>query len=90
MTALIVFGLSRGQKSIASGFRSGGHRYTPDHSDSQRVAGSISDPYEIPTDAEVVMDTTEVAAEKVPEKVYAYLEREGFVLRQKSAAASCN
>jgi sulfate adenylyltransferase len=49
----------------------------------------ISDPYEIPTDSDVVIDTTEIAAEKAAEKVFAYLEREGFVsIGQNSAAPS--
>jgi sulfate adenylyltransferase len=51
----------------------------------------ISDPYEIPTDADVVIDTTGITAEEVAEKVFAYLEREGFVSRgQNSAGRSCN
>jgi sulfate adenylyltransferase len=51
----------------------------------------ISDPYETPTDAEVVIDTTGMSADEAAEKVFAYLEREGFVLREKnSAATSCN
>jgi sulfate adenylyltransferase len=51
----------------------------------------ISDPYEVPTDAEAVIDTTEIAADEAAERVFAYLDREGFVLRgQRSAATSCN
>ncbi len=51
----------------------------------------ISDPYEIPTDAEIVIDTTEIAIDEAAERVLAYLEREGFVLhRQNSASTSCN
>jgi len=51
----------------------------------------ISDPYEVPTDAEVVIDTTEIAADEAAERVFAYLERKGFVLRgQRSAAMSSN
>jgi sulfate adenylyltransferase len=51
----------------------------------------ISDPYEVPTDAELVIDTTEIAADEAAERAFAYLEREGFVLRgQRSAAMSSN
>ena len=129
MTALIVFDLPRGEKSIASGFPSGWHRYTPDHTDSQRGAqqatcrrnsdspkstarksetsatakGStrkrhagliqkftgISDLYEFPTDADVVIDPTGKGAEEGPERVFACLKREGFVsIGQNSGAPS--
>ena len=51
----------------------------------------ISDPYEIPTDAEIVIDTTKITTEEAAEKVFAHLEREAFVLRgQRSAATSSN
>jgi sulfate adenylyltransferase len=51
----------------------------------------ISDPYEVPTDAELVIDTTETTAHEAAERVFAYLEREGFVLcGQRSAAMSSN
>ncbi len=39
----------------------------------------ISDPYETPTDAELVIDTTETSAEEAAEQVLGILEREGFV-----------
>jgi sulfate adenylyltransferase len=39
----------------------------------------ISDPYEAPTDAEIVLDTTELTPEQAAQEVLLYLEREGFV-----------
>lgn len=39
----------------------------------------ISDPYEIPEDAEVVIDTTRMTVEEAAEKVLAYLKHEGFI-----------
>ena len=51
----------------------------------------ISDPYEAPADAEIVIDTTRLSAEEAADNVFAYLERERFVLRgQNSAATSSN
>jgi sulfate adenylyltransferase len=47
----------------------------------------ISDPYEIPTDAEIVIDTTKITTEEAAEKVFAHLERERFVLRGQHLAA---
>jgi len=39
----------------------------------------ISDPYEKPTDAEVVIDTTEFTPEEAAQQVLLHLEREGYV-----------
>jgi sulfate adenylyltransferase len=39
----------------------------------------ISDPYEEPTDAEVVIDTTALSPEQAAQEILLYLEREGFV-----------
>jgi sulfate adenylyltransferase len=39
----------------------------------------ISDPYEEPTDAEVVIDTTEVTPEEAAQQIILYLEKEGYV-----------
>jgi len=39
----------------------------------------ISDPYEVPTDAEVTGDTGELSAEEAAQEIILHLEREGFV-----------
>lgn len=39
----------------------------------------ISDPYEAPTDAEVVIDTTEITPAEAAQQILLYLESEGFV-----------
>ena len=39
----------------------------------------VSDPYEPPDDAEVVIDTSEVAAEEAAQQVILHLEREGYI-----------
>jgi sulfate adenylyltransferase len=39
----------------------------------------ISDPYEAPVDAELVLDTTEMTHEKAAQQVILHLEREGFI-----------
>jgi sulfate adenylyltransferase len=39
----------------------------------------ISDPYEAPSDAEVVIDTTDFSAEEAAQEVILHLEREGFI-----------
>ncbi|HEY1272810.1 MAG TPA: bifunctional sulfate adenylyltransferase/adenylylsulfate kinase [Terriglobales bacterium] len=39
----------------------------------------ISDPYEAPGDAEVVIDTTEFSAEEAAQEIILHLEREGFI-----------
>lgn len=50
----------------------------------------ISDPYEIPVDAEVTIDTTGITAEEAAEKVLSYLKDEGFVDGGKTETAkSC-
>ncbi|MGH7546043.1 MAG: adenylyl-sulfate kinase, partial [Gemmatimonadota bacterium] len=39
----------------------------------------VSDPYEPPRDADVVIDTTEVTPEEAAQQVWLHLEREGYV-----------
>jgi sulfate adenylyltransferase len=39
----------------------------------------ISDPYEEPTDAEVVIDTARLSAEEAAQEIVVYLEREGYI-----------
>src|SRR5215469_1172207 len=39
----------------------------------------ISDPYESPTDAEVVIDTNEMSPEESAQEIFLYLERQGFI-----------
>jgi sulfate adenylyltransferase len=39
----------------------------------------ISDPYEAPEDAEVVIDTGELSAEEAAQQIFLYLEREGYI-----------
>src|SRR6266496_2297658 len=39
----------------------------------------ISDPYEAPTDAEVVIDTAELSPEEAAQTIILHLEREGFI-----------
>jgi len=39
----------------------------------------ISDPYEVPQDADVVIDTTELAATEATREVLLHLERQGFI-----------
>jgi sulfate adenylyltransferase len=39
----------------------------------------ISDPYEAPTDAEVVIDTGELSAEEAAEEIILWLERENYI-----------
>jgi sulfate adenylyltransferase len=51
----------------------------------------ISDPYEIPPDADVAIDTTGITAEEAAEKILAYLAEEGFVSGGKvPVATSCS
>ena len=38
----------------------------------------VSDPYEEPTDADVVIDTTNLTAEDAAQQVFLHLEREGL------------
>jgi len=39
----------------------------------------ISDPYEVPTDADVVIDTTDLSAQEGAQKILLFLEREGYI-----------
>ncbi len=39
----------------------------------------ISDPYEEPADAEVVIDTTQLSPEQAAQEIFLYLEREGYI-----------
>jgi sulfate adenylyltransferase len=39
----------------------------------------ISDPYEVPADADVVIDTTVLSAEEAAQEIILHLEREGYV-----------
>ena len=50
----------------------------------------ISDPYEAPADAEVVIDTAELSAEEAAQEIILHLEREGFIGVNTAAAAAEN
>ena len=39
----------------------------------------ISDPYEVPDDAEVVVDTRDLTPEEVAQEIFLHLEREGYI-----------
>ena len=39
----------------------------------------ISDPYEVPSDAEVVIDTTGLTPEEAAQEIFLYLERQGYI-----------
>ena len=39
----------------------------------------ISDPYEDPTSAELVIDSSEIEPEKLVDKIYNYIEERGFI-----------
>ena len=39
----------------------------------------VSDPYEIPNDADVVIDTTEITPEEAAQRVYLFLEKQGYI-----------
>jgi sulfate adenylyltransferase len=39
----------------------------------------ISDPYEEPTDAEVVIDTSDLSPEEGAQEILLYLERQGYI-----------
>lgn len=39
----------------------------------------VSDPYQIPDDADVVLDTTDITPEEAAQKVYLFLEKEGYI-----------
>jgi sulfate adenylyltransferase len=45
----------------------------------------ISDPYEAPADAEVVLDTSDLTPEQAADAVFEYLEKEGFIARPAAA-----
>jgi sulfate adenylyltransferase len=45
----------------------------------------ISDPYDEPEDAEVVIQTTEVTAEEAAQQIILYLEREGYIAGEEPA-----
>jgi sulfate adenylyltransferase len=40
----------------------------------------ISDPYEVPEDADIVVDTSKVTPEEVAQKIYLHLERENYIV----------
>jgi sulfate adenylyltransferase len=46
----------------------------------------VSDPYEAPTDAELILRTAELTPEQAADKVFAYLETEGYITRAADAA----
>ncbi len=39
----------------------------------------VSDPYEIPEDADVVIDTSDISPEEAAQQVYLFLEKEGYI-----------
>ena len=39
----------------------------------------VSDPYEEPTDAELVIDTTELSPDEAAQRIILHLESEGFI-----------
>jgi len=39
----------------------------------------ISDPYEVPGDADVVIDTSDLSPEEAAHEIFLHLEREGYV-----------
>jgi sulfate adenylyltransferase len=39
----------------------------------------VSDPYEAPSDAEVVIDTTDVTPEEAAQEIFLHLERQGYI-----------
>ena len=43
----------------------------------------ISDPYEAPADAELVIDTTEISPEEAANQIILHLEHEGYVEPQR-------
>ena len=47
----------------------------------------ISDPYELPEDAEVTIDTSEIGADEAAELILRHLEEEGFVGRRDFATS---
>ena len=39
----------------------------------------ISDPYEVPEDAELTIDTSDITPEEAAQQIFLFLEREGYV-----------
>jgi sulfate adenylyltransferase len=39
----------------------------------------ISDPYDVPADAEIVIDTLKLTAEEAAQEIYLRLEKEGYI-----------
>ena len=39
----------------------------------------VSDPYEVPSDAEVVIDTSDMTPEEAAQQIILHLEREGYI-----------
>ena len=39
----------------------------------------VSDPYEVPADADVVIDTTDTTPEEAAQKIILYLEKAGYI-----------
>jgi sulfate adenylyltransferase len=39
----------------------------------------ISDPYEAPSDADVVIDTTDLTPEEAAQEIFLHLERQGYI-----------
>ncbi len=48
----------------------------------------ISDPYEIPEDANVVLDTSQMCPQEAVQEIFSYLEREGYLGANSSASIS--
>jgi sulfate adenylyltransferase len=48
----------------------------------------ISDPYEVPTDAEVVINTAELTAEESAQEIILHLEQQGFIGVSPESSAS--
>jgi len=46
----------------------------------------VSDPYEEPLDAEVVLDTTDLTPEEAAQEIVLFLERRGYVAAEKAGA----
>ena len=44
-----------------------------------RNSRAISDPYEVPPDADVTINTGELSAEEAAQEIILHLEREGFI-----------
>jgi sulfate adenylyltransferase len=47
----------------------------------------ISDPYEVPTDAEVIINTAELSAEESAQEIILHLEQQGFIGAESSTGA---